>query len=586
MPSVDHSVSHPPEALTQWAAKEYNRVQSLGFSAGCSIWQRVRCAACLHEDEITEPWEALPNLLEPTPLAASLVRRSEQRTGKRCVHCNAPHVFHDGSAHAVFAPAAHRDLLVAIFATMHVTSDGVVRTETSTWQVQGASLTPIPNADDLYPLLYDEARARKTLAIYPLLTLAEVRGLNDLSPTTRAIVLREYAERWEAVFEYGNAWECTNAALQHDRRHAPTLIASARLLERAQEYDEASQRLHRAWDETARTDLLEPLMRNAWRARKAGLVQQAASALLEHDHEAIPGWLGLITTQTAQKITPMRRAFARLAELARDGGHGALAATAELWQQRLLPSTPDWPLNLPKNDYLQQLAKGWREDGYTLTHAPLTTNLDGLALDIDAEFRTPDGGRRLVWLIEGRPDTHTQRAILGVMRRLLASEDRREDELVVLSPHPLPWSAIRALAATPDARIELLLDADHTMQVLQENIETFREYVLQSTGTLLTFDDDALDLIDLLITRWRQYGFGEITHTLACLCASWLAEFLRRRTGGRWVETTQGPDGWAWMLNNGTLIYLIAQIRQSVALDDPTPTRSFITRLLDSDLTR
>lgn len=583
MPHVNDSPIDDPRALHRWAALDRERVRGLGFRAQCVIWQIVRCAACLHRDERMEPWDPLPNLLDMEPLVEKLVRRTDLRTGHRCVKCNAPHVFYDGESHVVFAHAAHQDLHIALEVAMRMTSDGVATTSTSTWRITSEGLTPLSNPAAVLPHLYAEERARHLCALYPLLTLAEVRGMEDLDAYTRAIALREYGRRWEEQGEYAAAWDCLDAALRFDEQHLPTLVSSARILERAHEYPEASLRLHQAWNLHASHELLEPLIRTAWRARQPALLQGACAALLEHDSEALVAYIGLVCAQSCQKITPLRTALADLAEVARRGGQGSTAAVAETIYSRLLPSTPDWSPDRTRQSYQRALVRAWENDGYTVLAAPARFEVDGLHFDADLLLQTDDERRVLVWLVDALPDTHTVRGLWGCLRKLFSSAQHDHIEPLILSPHPLPWRLLRACAAAPDARIEMLLDADHTMQVARENVETFQEFALQAFGTELDFSDEAVDEVDRMIERWRDYGFGEISHTLACLVASFLGEWIRRRVGGRWAEVPEGPDALAWTLNSGTVVYLIAHVKQSVALDEPEPMRTFVGRILENE---
>lgn len=584
MPQMDNQAVVSSEPLIRWSKLDRERVKGLGFRAPCVIWQVVKCAACLHRDERMEPWEALPNLLDFEPLVEKLLRRTEIRTGHRCVKCNAPHVFYDGESHVVFAHAAHQDMHVALEVSMRMTSDGIATTSTAAWRVTADGPKPLSNLAACLPHLYAEERARHLCSLYPLLSLAEVRGMEDLDSYSRCIALREYGRRWEELGEYAAAWECVDAALRFDEHHVPTLIASARILERAQEYQEASLRLHQAWTLNASSKLLEPLIRTSWRARQPGLLLGAASALLEYDPDAIVGHIGVVCAQSAQKIRPLRQSLADLAHFAKTGGESGIGAVAETLYQRILPSTPDWDPELGRFEYLELVVEAWKEDGFVLLESPTYMEVGNIRFQADALLQTPDDRRRLVWLVDHAPDTHTIRAIWGCLRQLYASESSNDIDVVILSPYALPWRVLRAMAATPDVRIEMYLDADHSMQVISENIETFREYALQVFGAELSFGDDAIDDIDRMITRWRDLGFGEISQTLSVLTASYLGEWLRRRVGGRWVEVTEGPDARAWMLDNGTIIYLIAHVKQSVALAEEEPMRAFVGRILEIEV--
>lgn len=584
MPHLTPPPSAVPHGLAHWVDIDRERVRTLGFRADCIVYHIVRCAACLHRDERVEPWDALPHQLEFGPIVEKLVRKTELRTGVRCIKCNAPHVFYDGESHVIFANATHRDLHLALEVSMRMTSDGVARTTTACWQVTREGLVPFSDLDAVLPHLYAEEEARRLTTLYPLLTLAEARGMEDIDTAARCIALREYGKRWSELGEYAHAWECLDAALHLDEAHLPTLLACTRLLERAGDYAEASQRLHQHWAQHENPQLLEALLRCAARADRPLLLQQAASLLLEHDPDAVAGFMGLAVSQSAQKINLLRRALQELASSADQSGESAIAAVADAWAKRIPASTPSWEHGVPRSAYLQELLSAWRTEGYTLVATHPTFEAErGLRFQVDALIEAPDGTRIPLWLLDGPAAPHVVRALRGCLQGLYATESLTAYTPLILSPYPLPWTLYRAASSTPDARLERLLDADHTMQVRDENIETFREYALQAYGLTLDFSDESLNDIDHLIGRWRKFGFGEISHTLACLCASYLDEYLSRRTTGGWVDSPDGPDARAWRFHTGTLVYLIAHIKQSVALTDNEPIRDFLARLLESE---
>lgn len=467
---------------------------------------------------------------------------------------------------------------------MTYTADGVQRSDVDVWEIfHDESMRHVADPSTLAIDLHHEFVVRDYMQTRLLQDVESIQKSFAQHPERQQIALREYGKRWEAQAEYSTAFACYDASLQFNDKDTDVLIATARILERALEYTEASQRMHRAWLADESPSTLDHLIRLAYRARRLGLLQGASTALLEHDPESVTGYLGLICSMSVGKIVPLRRAFKELVEACSAAGASQVEAVANTWLRRLHLPLPDWDDGVPQAAFLQQLKEQLADAGYEVSTAPTSMMVDGVHVQFQLLATSSTGLRYVFFLIEGQVRSHVVRQLRGQLRALFGSDLWQDVEPIILTRDALPWYVYRMASLSPDARLELLASADTTMHVLDENVATFIWAAENYVGATLDFSLESLRDVDRMIERWHEHGFGEISHSMAVLVASYLGEVLKRYGHGSWVDAHDGPDARAWQLNEDTQIFLIAHVRQCVSLGHGESIQAFITRLIRGD---
>lgn len=581
---LDRHPDDVQQALRRWATEFRQRIAARAFHTNSVVFHTLRCGQCGQTADLREAWPFAPSDGNPARVQERVCARAAARADKACPSCAHREMYRDGHTHAVISHAYARRSLVVYIVTMSYTADGVQRSDVEVLEIfRDDSVRRVEDPSGLAAELHDEYSVRDYMQTRLLKPVEAIRNAFSQHPKRQQIALREYGKRWEAQAEYSAAFASYDASLQFDDKDTDVLIATARILERALEYTEASQRMHRAWLADESPSTLDHLIRLAYRARRLGLLQGAATTLLEHDPESVTGYLGLICSMGVGKIVPLRRGFRDLAAAAVAAGNSQVEAVAQTWLRRLALPLPDWDEQAGHEAYLQQLEDQLDEAGFEIDTAPTSFMLDGVHVSFDLLATSDSGSRYVFFLVEGNVRSHVVRRLRGQLRALFSDDDWQDIEPIILTRDALPWYVYRMASFSPDARLELLASADTTMHVLDENVATFMWAAENYIGASLDFSLDSVSDVDRMIERWHEHGFGEISHSMAVLVASYLGEVLKKYGHGRWVDTDDGPDARAWQLNEDTQIFLIAHVRQCVALGHGESIQAFITRLIRGD---
>lgn len=483
-----------------------------------------------------------------------------------------------------FAYLSSAEQHIVVFVHHKMTSDGVphrdmrfIEANTSTHLIE----CPNQQALRLQQVLAQE-RVKELLSAGPHLEPKSLKQRLYKEPETLLLALKEYGMFWESMHEYSNAFGYFDAYLQLVPDDEDILTATARILERAQEFSEASIRQQRAWVQHQNPELLETLARLSYRAQRYDLLKGTASALLEEDPDSIPGHLALICSLEAAHSIPLRRAFHALEQAASASGHVGIQQVALSWIERLQHDFPDWERKQSKQNYHAALREFMDFEGWEW-EPMYGVELHGTVLECDMIATAPDGTRYLFFLQEGPLRPHVVRAIRGQLRVLMRDDDWMDARPILLTSHPIPWYLYRMMSDAIDARMELLIDADTTMHVIEENVATFLWAAEETYGASLDFSLESLGELDRLILRWHEFGFGDVSHVLTCLMASYLGEIFRRHYGGNWVDAEPGPDARVWRMPDDTLIFLIAHIRHCVALGGDEGIEHFTRSILSGE---
>lgn len=483
-----------------------------------------------------------------------------------------------------FAYLASAALHVALIVRHKQTSDGVPLRELTFVEV-GAQTRVIDHPAER------ERRLRQVFAqeeIRTLLTNAPALRPEDLharfkdDEETYRAALREFGRLWESLHEHAQAYAYYDALLKQVPDDAAALRATSRILERALEYREACDRVYRAWAQHQAPELLGPLARLAYRARRFDLLKGAASALLEEDPDSMTGHLALICAMDGRFVVPRRRAFQSLYNAASAGGHVGIRQVAASWLSRLEQPIPDWEQGQSAAQYTAALHEALADEGWELEARPQIV-ASGITIELDLLATAPDGARYAFFVQPAAVRGHIVRALRGQLRALMHDEAWLDLRPMLLTPHPIPWYAYRMMSDAVGARMELMLDADTSMQVNDENIATFIWAAEETYGAALDFGIESLDELDRLIRRWHEFGFGEISHVVASLMASYLGEVFHRTVGGAWSDAEAGPDARAWKLPDDTVIFLIAHIKHCVALGDEEALAQFMRSIIHGE---
>lgn len=566
----------------RWLRRRTQQAEKLGIRTPATTVHLYRCRACHHTIEREAPWEVQHAKLAEIPKLLEII--GETIAPSRCANCPSAGTSLEHQISLAFGYLSFSDHhLVLVYRTVPTPDRDTSPSLHAFAYGEETRVLAKPQEQEaqLQRLLAQDA-VRKTLSTDPELTPSTLKKRFARDPESQLLALREYGRFWESLNEYSTAFAHFDAYLKLAPDDEKVLQASARILERALEYPEASRRLHRAWMQRESPELLETLARLAYRAQRFDLLKGAATALLENDSDSVCGYLALICSLDARYIVPLRRAFDALHDAAARGGHVGIQQVSASWLHKLSLDLPDWDRHSDAEEHSRAVEIALADAGFEIQRAqPLTVN--DTAIEYDLIAVSPEGRQYIFFINESPIRPHIVRALRGQLRALLAHDDWHSVTPILLTPRPIPWYVYRMMSDAADARLELLIDADTMMQVMDENIATFLWAAEEHFGASLDFRLDSLPELDRLITRWHEFGFGEISHVLASLMASYLGEIFQRHVGGQWVDTDNGPDARAWQLPDETTVYLIAHVRHCVALGGDETIAGFVQAVLHGE---
>lgn len=565
--------------LHQWLRRREKHAEKLGIRTPTTSLHLYECAACQKQLEQEAPWDI--DSIQAHDIPKLLEIMAEALSPTRCPHCGSRDEEAEHLVSFAFAYLSASQTHLAWLYCVDVPHDDLPSPAFTLLEYNGETTKVVKPREQRtrFHRLVAQDSVRRSLSIDPEMSPDALRKRYQDDRESQLLALREFGVFWESLSEYSKAYSYFDAYLEISQDDEQVLYASARILERALEYPEASRRMHRAWMQSESPELLDDLARLAYRAQRFDLLKGAATVLLDADPDSITGYLALVSSLEARHLVPLRRAFRALHDAAATVGHIGIQHVCDSILQRLTLNLPDWERGLSREDYRSAITRRLSEDGYNV-EGSRSLQVEGTAIEYDLLIEAPDGQRTMLFLHDGPVRPHIVRALRGQLRILFAHDDWAAIHPLFLSPRPLPWYVYRMLSTATDARLELMADADTTMHVIDENVATFLWIAEKHYGASLDFSVETLPELDRLIGRWHEFGFGEISHVMACLMASYLGEVFRRHLGGQWVDAHNGPDARAWQLPDETTIYLIAHVRHCVALGQDETIASFVQNIL------